>query len=264
MSRILIAEDELIERTVLVRTLKKRFADCEILEAENGRQALGLFRANPVQVAILDIEMPGIRGDEAASIMRRECGEVSIIFLTAYDKFEYAKRAVSVRAMEYLLKPYSREEIIAAVEAALDWNGRLSHMQTPVSGEQFLSEETGENDEPWEGEVNRRDVMLGMVEEYVRKNYMHNISSYEAARSVNYSENYFCKTFKQQYGRSFMAYLTEFRLEEAKKLLRMPTVNVKEVGQRVGYPDPNYFARVFRKYTGCSPSEYRSSCLKQL
>ena len=70
--------------------------------------------------------------------------------------------------------------------------------------------------------------------------------------------------FKQQYGINFTAYLMEYRIEEAKKLLQQPDVNVKEVGVRVGYPDSNYFARVFRRITGESPSEYRNHYLRRL
>ena len=69
---------------------------------------------------------------------------------------------------------------------------------------------------------------------------------------------------KQQYGQSFTAYLTEYRIEEAKKLLLQPTVNVKTVGERVGYSDPTYFARVFRRNMGVSPTEYRNTFLKSI
>ena len=89
MCKILIAEDELIERMVLKKTLHKRFPECEILDAENGREALRIFGENQIDVAILDIEMPGIRGIEAAEQMRKEKKDVCIIFLTAYDRFEY-------------------------------------------------------------------------------------------------------------------------------------------------------------------------------
>ena len=58
--------------------------------------------------------------------------------------------------------------------------------------------------------------------------------------------------------------LRSIEFEEAKKLLMQPTVNVKEVGIRVGYPDSTYFARVFRRMTGESPSEYRMRFLKEL
>lgn len=124
MYRILIAEDEMIERMVLKKTLLKKFDGiCEVLEAENGKEALRLFRSVDVHIVILDIEMPGMKGVDVAEIMRQEKNGFCIIFLTAYDKFEYARKAISVRAMEYLLKPYSEKEIIDVVEEAVRLSG---------------------------------------------------------------------------------------------------------------------------------------------
>ena len=101
MYGLLIAEDELIERMVLKKTLEKRLSDqCRIFEAQNGREALDIFRRESIQIVILDIAMPGMNGIEAAEAIRKEDMECCLIFLTAYDRFEYAKKAVSVRAME--------------------------------------------------------------------------------------------------------------------------------------------------------------------
>jgi len=110
----------------------------------------------------------------------------------------------------------------------------------------------------------RLSVMTSMVEEYIRSNYMNDISMSETARAVGYSEPYFCRMFKLQFGQSFTSYLAEYRVEEAKKLLAQPNVNVKEVGVRVGYMDSNYFTKVFKRQEGVNPSEYRMSSLKDL
>ena len=86
----------------------------------------------------------------------------------------------------------------------------------------------------------------------------------ETARAVGYSEPYFCRMFKLQFGQSFTSYLAEYRVREAKKLLVQPNVNVKEVGVRVGYADSNYFTKVFKRLEGVNPSEYRIARLKDL
>ena len=86
----------------------------------------------------------------------------------------------------------------------------------------------------------------------------------DAARAAGYSEPYFCTMFKQQYGQNFTTYLAEYRIIEAKKLLNQPTISVREAGERVGYPDPNYFTKVFRRLTGINPSEYQKKSLMEL
>ncbi len=74
---------------------------------------------------------------------------------------------------------------------------------------------------------------------------------------MNYSDPYFCKLFKQCFEKSFTTYLSEFRVNKAKQLLVDVTINVKEISDRVGYRDSNYFAKVFKRVVGVTPSEYR-------
>ena len=99
--------------------------------------------------------------------------------------------------------------------------------------------------------------LTDLIYQYIKDNYMYDISMQEVARTMNYSEAYFCKLFKQYFGKNFTTYLTEYRIETAKKMLKTPTVNIKEIGKAVGYADSNYFAKVFKRVTGESPSEYR-------
>ena len=102
--RVLVAEDELIERKVLCKTLQRYLGDLIFLyEAKNGREAVEIFEREAPQVAILDIEMPGLTGLEVARRIRETDKRCGILFLTGFDKFSYAKQAISVRALDYLL-----------------------------------------------------------------------------------------------------------------------------------------------------------------
>ena len=105
MYQILVAEDEAIERKVLTKNIQKHLSDrCTVLEAKNGREAVELFQQHRPEVAILDIEMPGVSGLEAARKIRQSGIPCMILFLTAFDKFSYAREAISLRALDYLLK----------------------------------------------------------------------------------------------------------------------------------------------------------------
>ena len=110
--KLLVAEDELIERKVLCRTLQKYLGDLiSLYEAKNGREALEIFAREAPQVAVLDIEMPGLTGLEVARKIRETDKNCAILFLTGFDKFDYARQAISVRALDYLLKPYREEKL---------------------------------------------------------------------------------------------------------------------------------------------------------
>lgn len=82
MYRLLIADDEMIERKVLFKTLSQNLkGQCEIFQAENGREALEIYEKEKIQIAILDIEMPGINGIQAAERIGRRIKNAVLSFL---------------------------------------------------------------------------------------------------------------------------------------------------------------------------------------
>lgn len=285
MYQVMIADDEVIERMVLHKTLQKYLGDiCEIHEAGNGREALRLYEEKKIQIAILDIEMPGINGIQTAEKIRETDPYCCIIFLTAFDEFSYAKKAITVRALDYLLKPYQEEELLSVLEEAIrltdrrrDEHAAMVQAAEAAEAAEAAAEEVSEGapdpSQPSQPDGADEDVgesgygriarVSELIRDYIRQEYMNDISMQDVARMMNYSEAYFCKLFKQCFSCNFTTYLTRFRMEEAKKLLSEPTVNVKNVGEAVGYSDSNYFAKVFKRYTGSSPTEYRTELFQQ-
>lgn len=267
MYRLLIADDERIERMVLCKKLRKRLeGQCEVFEAENGREALEIYERENIQIAILDIEMPGINGLEAAKRIREKDPFCCIIFLTAFDDFSYARGAVSVRALEYLLKPYDDTEMLSVIDEAMwmtDKNKKYRELMSKETEqpEWIYRTEAAEPERDSSRNVTAENVFQHRVAEtirqYIQEKYREDISMQDVANAMNYSDAYFCKLFKQCFGKSFTTYLMEYRVNEARKLLHQPAVNVREVSRAVGYVDSNYFAKVFKRVTGLSPSEYR-------
>ncbi|WP_166239735.1 response regulator [Paenibacillus turpanensis] len=92
---------------------------------------------------------------------------------------------------------------------------------------------------------------------FIHDRYKEELSMEEAAEHVNLSPYYFSKMFKTQIGATFIDYLTDLRITEAKRLIAQQELSLKEICYEVGYRDPNYFSRVFKKVTGVTPSEYR-------
>lgn len=97
--------------------------------------------------------------------------------------------------------------------------------------------------------------------EYINSEYQNNITLEDASRRVGFSTYYFSRLFKQKFDKPFIEYLTQLRIQKAKTLLSSPGVSVKNVCYSVGYSDPNYFARVFKRETGMSPSNFRKKAL---
>lgn len=99
--------------------------------------------------------------------------------------------------------------------------------------------------------------LVSRVKAYINENYAKNISLDDVSRMVDISPYYFSKLFKQEVGENFIEYVTGVRMKHARHLLEDPKYSIKEVCVMSGYGDPNYFSRIFKKYEGMTPSEYR-------
>ena len=274
MYRVLLADDEQIERMALARRLMRRFGDSlQISEATDGKEAVELYQKEHSQIIIMDISMPELNGVEAAEQIRSMDEDCVIVFLTAYDEFSYAKRAIVIRALDYLLKPCDEEELAAVMEEAMRLTDKAVHnKENPTGNRAEMTEAEKEAEKrreqwPWnpdaeapkDPETERMNQVAEKIRTYIRENYMNEISMQDAARQFNYSDAYFCKLFKQCFAQNFTSYLTNFRINEAKRLLKDKNISIKDAGMKVGYYDSNYFAKVFKRVTGMIPSEYRET-----
>ena len=84
-------------------------------EARDGEEALPLIRNIIPDIVITDIKMPFMNGLELSRILKKEIPNIRIMVLTGYDEFEFAREALSIGADEYILKPFSSEKLIVAL-----------------------------------------------------------------------------------------------------------------------------------------------------
>ncbi len=107
--------------------------------------------------------------------------------------------------------------------------------------------------------VNRSKTVLKRALEYIEENYVQEtLSLNTVAGEVGVSANYFSAIFSQEMEVTFIEYVTQKRMEKAKKLLRQTEKASRDIAQEVGYKDPHYFSFVFKKTQGCTPREYRT------
>ena len=232
---LLIADDENLELKVLEKTVKKHFVDeLEIFASSNGRKASQICDEVKPDIALLDIEMPGMNGIELAKYIKEKYADCIIIFITAYDRFDYAIEAMHIKAFDYLLKPWKEERLCELINTAIE-NVRSMQKTDGIVHSQ-------------------KDI----IKDYIDRNYKKDISAKDVAGILGYSDVYFSKVFKQLFDDNFINYLTKIRIDRAKVLLKDVSFNIKEVGKSVGYADSNYFTKVFKRSIGISPSEYRN------
>lgn len=101
------------------------------------------------------------------------------------------------------------------------------------------------------------DVLVRKALEYMEKHYMDKLTLDMVSSHVGISRFYFSNLFKKICGVNFSSYLNNLRIQEAKKLLKNPQMNVNQVAFLTGYREPQYFSKIFKKYTGMTVTEYR-------
>ena len=100
--------------------------------------------------------------------------------------------------------------------------------------------------------------LIGKVVSYIDQNYTEPISLSSVAKRFHRSAPYLTTLFREEIGRSLNDCILERRTEEARRLLRHSGLSIAEVGERVGYPEPTHFSRLFRKRVGISPTAFRN------
>lgn len=103
----------------------------------------------------------------------------------------------------------------------------------------------------------KTDNIVEQAKEYIGRNYMGDLSLEDTARKLGISAYYLSKLFKESEGVNYIDYVTGLRMDNAKAQLSGTEKSVKEICLESGYADPNYFSRIFKKWTGVTPTEYR-------
>lgn len=257
MIRVLIADDERLEREALAELVVRRFEHEAVIQtAENGRRAADTAILWEADLILMDIEMPGINGLDAARAVLEQRPECKVIFVTAYSLFQYAHEAMHLGACDYLLKPVDPDEAEAAIRRAIRQieAGRKLAELAPVAPEPAADTAEAED---------RNALVMAHVRRYMEDNYMFDLSLDSVSEILHISPAYLSAQFKKYQKMNFLDCLTELRINAAKQLLTDPLRSAAEVASMVGYEDASYFARAFKKRTGMTPTQYRREAARQ-
>lgn len=417
MVKLLIADDEKYDRDSIITIINYEFKDqFEISEAKNGREAIEVSERIRPDIIITDIKMPGINGLKAIQEIRKVNPNVFIIIVTAYDYFDFAVEAVKNNVKEYILKPFSRIELIEKMREAINFvntekekrrneienqerlcnlmpilENELSYsiindtvysidydtymrylgldlkngyamvvqLNNVISDENYkfkageyikeyinrkyraigsylftkslvyfidvkdyegeeevkadainlatdiireikklfglslnigigvcckgleqlhksyeeacssIEHKTMNNAISYFGDIinagnsenvdSEKVALFKAVEQYIIDNIREEIDLEKTASKFNLSSYYFSRTFKEILGYNYSDYVNLVRINKAKEFLINKSKSIKEVCFLVGYSDPNYFSKVFKKYEGISPTEFKQN-----
>ncbi len=239
MYKVMIIDDEKAIRNLLRITLEKESPDLHIVgEAASGIEAINTIDTYRPDIVFVDIRMPFMDGIEFSKLAIRRYPNLKIIILTAFDDFEYAKECIGIGVCEYLLKPISREEIRKALNKV---TAQLDKLFPPKEEEEERTENKNSMDQ---------------VREYIYDNFKNpEINLTSIAQYFGFNSSYLSRIFKQKSGIGLNDYLTKCRMECAISYAKKGEL-MYLTAKEVGIPDPNYFGKCFKKYTGKAYSEY--------
>ena len=246
---LLIVDDEILAIQGLVDDLpweELRFD--EIFVATSYAQAVNHFRTKAIDILLCDIEMPLRSGLELVRWVKENYPKVQCVFLTCHDEFLFAKKAIDLECVGYVLKPADTMEVVEILLKA-----RKKCEQSMNQGQPGMN--TDYNPEEEEGNGTRNAVER--VETYIRLHLSNSLSVEELAGIAHLSPTHLSRLFKKKHNRTLVDYITEQRILAARKYLEENRLSVSAVASKTGYNNYSYFTKAFKKVTGMTPREYR-------
>lgn len=239
MYSIMIVEDEYLVRQGISSLIDyEKFQMTVVSEAENGLDAWEKFQVQPVDILLTDINMPLMNGVTLANLVRENKYDTHIVFLTGYDDFDYALSAVKLGADDYLLKPFSKEdveEMLEKVKKKLDDERKNEKVQQLVEQGEFSHLEKAIHDRLSDTELSLKSL----------------------AKELGFSPSYLSVLIKKDLGQPFQDYLIQERMKKAKLLLLTTDLKIYEIAEMVGFEDINYFSQRFKQIVGLTPRQFK-------
>ena len=251
MLRVIIVEDEDIIRRGLVCTVDWLSMDAMVVgDAPDGEAGLALLDKERPDVVLTDIRMPRLDGIAMIERAREKGIAPAVIFLTSYEEFAYAKKAVQLQAIDYLLKPVDEEELQRTLALVAAQRQPTEAAAAPQSKRPELVDWG-----VWLG-VDSLNPYVRRAIEHIREQYREKTSIEALAVSYGVSASYLSRKFKEETSQTFGELLTKYRLQKAMQILSEGTCRVYEAAEQSGFGDYKNFCTVFKKYMHVSPKEF--------
>lgn len=239
MFSVLVVDDEELIRVSFRRLINwEKYGLTLVKECINGKEALDYMINNPVDILLTDIKMPVMDGITLLEELNiRNITRKATIILSAFDEYDLVRSCFKLKADDYILKSnYDEDDIIKIILNIIN-----------------------KNSPPEIKEENNYSHEINQVLDYLNKNFHRNISLKDISDYVCYSESYLSHLFSKEIGITVTEYLNTLRVEKAKYLLSTSNLKIYEVSSKVGFQSVEHFSRIFKKYAGTSPKQFRYS-----
>lgn len=247
MAEILIVDsDEESRQAVRSIIEESQYYYLSIYESETAHRGGLLLKQNQPSVMILDLSLPDMNGIAFGKMAKELYPQLPIIVLSHLKMFELVQESMNAGFCSYLLKPIAKHELLATFD-------RLMISELSRETRQFMGE--GAAAKKFETDLGNP---IETVIRYIQLKFQESITLQEAADLVYLSPSHFSRLFKSETGITFVEYLTQYRVEKSKSLLKMTTLPIEVIASNTGFASAGYFSTTFKRMVGQTPSEYRS------
>lgn len=242
--QVLLVDDEIMIREGFKQLFDWNAHGCEVAgEASDGLEALTQIDRLCPDIVIMDINIPIMNGLKVIQLSRIRHPDTAFVIVSGYDDFSYCREALRLQITDYILKPVNYEEFGNCIDSL-----KISLFEKHVSADS-------------EPEKQEERAITGITR-YLQENLAEEMSLSVLAEEFHLNPQYISQLFKNEIGVNFLAYLTNIRMEKAKKLLLSTALSVAEIAEQSGYGDYRVFTKVFKKNEGITPSQYRRDFLE--
>ncbi|PTX61805.1 AraC family two component transcriptional regulator [Melghirimyces profundicolus] len=246
MAELLVVDNEIESRQAVCSIVEgSQYHYLTIYEAETVSQGISILKRVRPNVVIMDLSLPDQDGFVLGKMALDLYPQIPIIVLTQLKLFHTVQTCINIGFSAYLLKPVLKSELLSVFDR---W------MIREMSKE--VDEWIPKNHISDEVETDFANPIQTALR-YIQAKYQKPITLKEVANHVYLSPSHFSRLFKSETGVTFIEYLTRYRVEKSKGLLKMTSLPVEVISDYLGFTSAGYFSTTFKRLEGKTPSEYR-------
>ena len=257
MIKVVIIDDEPIIVEGLTKSVPWEKYGCIVIgSAGNGIEGRKLIMEKKPDIVFLDISMPQMDGLSMVAGLKSEYTDMQVTVLTGFRDFEYAKKALNLGVVRFLLKPSNMDEIEEAIEFMVsrinekEQSYKSYGVADSEADTKFISAE--------ETEKATTNFIVRNALSYIEEHYNEKLMLADVADKVYVSQWHLSKLLNKELSQNFSEVLNGVRIKKAKELLADPSKSISEVSDEVGFLEVAHFSKVFKKLTGESANEFRN------
>ncbi|WP_127530099.1 response regulator transcription factor [Paenibacillus kobensis] len=257
MNVILVDDEEMIRRGMHKMMMKLGLPVQIVGSYGSGADAWSRIEGmteGELDLLITDIKMPFMDGLQLIERARAKLPNMAIIVLSGFSEFEYARMALRFGVRDYLLKPVDKNHLHNIISQLIEERSaeRTEAATRPAEGASPSLEST--TVQPEDGD----HYMVEHIRSTLDKTYDQPLDLDKLAQTAGMSASYISRLFRQKMNKTMTEYVIGLRIERAKELLTdNPALKNYEISQLVGYHDPVYFNKLFKKEVGVTPKDYK-------